>query len=144
MQHAPITLKPVAHSVGELLAVPSAIQGHELLHSSMYNQADVFLFHDFSKKERRSNDFCGVALPANNLYQRALARRQIEVAESRLHPAIYLEPGIPENSSESCKSFPDLKLGYCPQCVTATLAAERQPGSDPSMSLIAARSIRHL
>lgn len=76
-------------------------------------------------------------------YQRALARRQIDVAESRLHPAIYLEPGIPENSSESCKSFPDLKLGYCPQCVTATLTAERQPGSDPSMSLIAARSIRH-
>ena len=57
---------------------------------------------------------------------------------------IYLEPGIPENSSESCKSFPDLKLGYCPECVTATLAAERQPDSDPSMSLIAARSIRHL
>jgi hypothetical protein len=144
VQHAPITLKPVAHSVGQLLTVPSAIQGHELLHSSIYNQADVFLFHDFSKKERRSNDFCGVALPANNLYQRAWARRQIDVAESRLHPAIYLEPGIPENSSESCKSFPDLKLGYCPQCVTATLAAERQPGSDPSMSLIAARSIRHL
>jgi len=71
VQHAPITLKPVAHSVGQLLTVPSAIQGHELLHSSMYNQADVFLFHDFSKKERRSNDFCGVALPANNLYQRA-------------------------------------------------------------------------
>jgi hypothetical protein len=110
----------------------------------MYNQADVFLFHDFSEKERRSNDFCGVALPANNLYQRAWARRQINVAESRLHPAIYLEPGIPENSSGSCKSFPDLKLGYCPQCVTATLAGERQPGSDPSMSLIAARSIRHL
>ena len=81
----------------------------------MYNQADVFLFHDFSEKERRSNDFCCVALPANNLYQRAWARRQIDVAESRLHPAIYLEPGIPENSSESCKSFPDLKLGYCPQ-----------------------------
>jgi hypothetical protein len=57
VQHAPITLKPVAHSVGQLLTVPSAIQGHELLHSSIYNQADVFLFHDFSKKERRSNDF---------------------------------------------------------------------------------------
>jgi hypothetical protein len=144
VQHAPITLKPVAHSVGQLLTVPSAIQGHELLHSSMYNRADVFLFHDFSKKERRSNDVCGVALPANNLYQRARARRQIDVTESRLHPAIYLEPGIPENSSESCKSFPDMKLGYCPQCVTATLAAERQPGSDPSVSLITARSIRHL
>jgi hypothetical protein len=134
VQHAPITLKPVAHSVGQLLTVPSAIQGHELLHSSMYNQADVFLFHDF----------CGVALPANNLYKRAWARRQIDVARSRLHPAIYLEPGIPENSSEICKSFPDLKLDYRPQCLTATLAAERQPGSDPSMSLIAARSIRHL
>jgi hypothetical protein len=50
VQHAPITLKPVAHSVGQLLTVPSAIQGHELLHSPMYNQADVFLFHDFSKR----------------------------------------------------------------------------------------------
>jgi len=37
-----------------------------------------------------------------------------------------------------------LKLGYCPQCVTATLAAKRQSGSDLSMSLIAARSIRYL
>jgi len=52
--------------------------------------------------------------------------------------------GSQRTSSESRKSFPDLKLGYCPQCVTATLAAERQPASDPSMSLIAARSIRHL
>jgi hypothetical protein len=50
VQHAPITLKPVAHSVGQLLTVPSAIQGHELLHSSMYNHPDVFLFHDFSER----------------------------------------------------------------------------------------------
>jgi hypothetical protein len=77
----------------------------------MYNQAEVFLFQDFSKKKGRGN------LPrARNL----------------------------ENSSESCKSFPDLKLGYCPLYVNATFAAERQPGSDPSISVIAARSIRHL
>jgi hypothetical protein len=138
-----MTLKPVAHSVGQLFTVPSAIQGHERLHSSMYNQVDVFLFQDFSKKERRRNDFCGAALPANNLYQRAWARRQLDAAESRLHPAILSRAKNPENSSESCKSFRDLKLGYCPECVTATLAAERQSGSDPSMLLIAARSIRH-
>ena len=58
VQHAPMTLNPVGHSVGQLFTVPSAVQGHERLHSSMYNQAGVFLFHDFSKKDWRSNDFC--------------------------------------------------------------------------------------
>jgi hypothetical protein len=71
----------------------------------MYNQADVFLFQDFSKKERRSNDFCGVALPANNLYQRVWARRQIDAAESRLHPAIYLEPRIQRTAQKAVNLF---------------------------------------
>jgi hypothetical protein len=47
----------------------------------MYNQADVFLFQDFSKKDGHRNDFWGIALPANNLYQRAWARGQIDAAE---------------------------------------------------------------
>jgi hypothetical protein len=62
-----MALNPIGHSVGQFLTVPSAVQGHERLHSSTYNQANVFLFQDFSKKERRSNDFCGVALSDNNL-----------------------------------------------------------------------------
>jgi hypothetical protein len=52
--------------------------------------------------------------------------------------------GSQRTAQKAVNLFLILKLGYCPQCVTATLAAERQPGSDPSMSLIAARSIRHL
>jgi hypothetical protein len=144
VQHAPITLKPVARSVGQLITVPSAIQGHELLHSSMYNQADVFLFHDFSKKERRSNDFCGVALPANNLHQRAWARRQIDVAESRLHPATYPGARNLENSSEAVNRFLFETGSFAHSASLLPSQLNASPGSDPSMSLIAARSIRHL
>ena len=71
----------------------------------MYNQADVFLFQDFSKKEGRSNDFCGVALLANNLYHCAWARPQIDAAESRLGPAIYLEPGIQKTALKGVDLF---------------------------------------
>jgi len=35
--------------VGQRLNFPSAVRGHERFHSSTYNQAGVFLFHDFSK-----------------------------------------------------------------------------------------------
>jgi hypothetical protein len=45
-------------------------------------------------KKRAQQRFLGGALLANNLYQRAWARRQIDAAESRLYPAIYLGPGI--------------------------------------------------
>jgi hypothetical protein len=51
---------------------------------------------------------------------------------------------ISSQGSQKTAQEADLKWVICPQRVTATLAAERQPGSDPSMSLIAARSIRHL
>jgi hypothetical protein len=56
-QHAPMTLNPIGHSVGQRFTLPSAVQGHERLHSYTYNRARVFLFHDFSKKIWRSNDF---------------------------------------------------------------------------------------
>jgi hypothetical protein len=69
-------LNPVGHSVDQLFTVLAAVKDHERLYSSTYNRAGVFLFHDFSKKKGRSNDFLGVALPANNLYQRAWARQK--------------------------------------------------------------------
>jgi hypothetical protein len=50
VQHAPIPLNPVGHSVAQRFNVPSAVRGRERLHSSTYNQAAVFLFHDFSKR----------------------------------------------------------------------------------------------
>jgi hypothetical protein len=103
----------------------------------------AYFYSAIFEKGLAQQRFLGVALLANNLYQRAWARRQIGAAEPRLYPTIYLSQESREQP-RSCKSFPDLKLGYCPQCVTATLAAKRQSGSDPSMSLITARSIRHL
>jgi hypothetical protein len=45
-----MTFSPVSHSVGQRFNVPSAVRGRERLHSSTYNQAGVFLFHDFSKR----------------------------------------------------------------------------------------------
>jgi len=42
-------LDAISHSVRQCFTVPSAVQSHELLHSSMYNRASVFLFHDFEK-----------------------------------------------------------------------------------------------
>jgi hypothetical protein len=45
-----MALNPIGHSVGQFLTVPSAVQGHERLHSSTYNQAVEFLFQDFKKK----------------------------------------------------------------------------------------------
>jgi hypothetical protein len=57
MQHAPMTLNPVGHSVGQRSIVPSAVQGHERLHSSMYNRAGRIFIPRFSKKGWRSNDF---------------------------------------------------------------------------------------
>jgi hypothetical protein len=50
VQHTPVLLNPVGHSVDQLFTVPLAVQGHERLHSSTYNRADVFLFHDFRKR----------------------------------------------------------------------------------------------
>ena len=104
VQRAPMTFSPVSHSVGRRFDVPSAVRGRECLHSSTYNQAGVFLFHDFSKRigERC---FLRVALLADKLYQRVWARPQIADAESRF---------------------------YCPECVPATLAAKRQSDSDLS------------
>ncbi|HEU5238862.1 MAG TPA: hypothetical protein VFU37_17145 [Pyrinomonadaceae bacterium] len=43
-------MNPIGHSVGQRFNVPSAVHGHERLHSSTYNQAGVFLFHDFRKR----------------------------------------------------------------------------------------------
>jgi len=45
VHRAPMTFSPV----GQRLNVPSAVRGRERFHSSTYNQAGVFLFHDFSK-----------------------------------------------------------------------------------------------
>jgi hypothetical protein len=45
-----MTLNLIGHSVGQRFTVPSAVKGHERLHSSMYNRAGVFLFHDFRKR----------------------------------------------------------------------------------------------
>jgi hypothetical protein len=42
-----MTLNPVGDLGGQRFTVPSAVQGRERLHSSTYNQAGVFLFHDF-------------------------------------------------------------------------------------------------
>jgi hypothetical protein len=52
-----MTLKPIGHSVGQRFTVASAVKGHERLHSSTYNRAAAFLFHDFLKKDWRSDDF---------------------------------------------------------------------------------------
>jgi hypothetical protein len=49
VQHALVTLNPFGHSVGQRFIVPPAVLGDERLHSSTYNRAGVFLFHDFSK-----------------------------------------------------------------------------------------------
>jgi hypothetical protein len=49
VQHAPIPLNPVDHSVGQLFTVPAAVKDHERLYSSTYNRAGAFLFHDFRK-----------------------------------------------------------------------------------------------
>jgi len=49
-------LNPIGHSVGQFFNVPSAVKGHERLHSSTYNQAGAFLFQDFLRKAG-SNDF---------------------------------------------------------------------------------------
>jgi hypothetical protein len=49
VQHAPIPLNPVGHSVDQLFTVPAAIKDHERLCSSTYNRAGVFLFHDFRR-----------------------------------------------------------------------------------------------
>jgi hypothetical protein len=58
-----------------------------------------FLFHDFGKRAGAAM-ILGVALLANNLYQRAWARRQIDAAEPRLYPAIYPGARNPENSQK--------------------------------------------
>jgi hypothetical protein len=44
-----MALKPIGHSAGQRFTVRSAVQGHERLHSSTYNRAGIFLFHDFLK-----------------------------------------------------------------------------------------------
>jgi hypothetical protein len=73
-----MALNPIGHSVGQFLTVPSAVQGHERLHSSTYNQAVEFLFQDFKKSWQQR--FFGVALLAINDSQRAWVRRQIDAA----------------------------------------------------------------
>jgi hypothetical protein len=45
-----MTFSSVGHSVDQRFNIPSAVRGDERLHSSTYNQAGVFLFHDFWKK----------------------------------------------------------------------------------------------
>jgi hypothetical protein len=52
-----MTLNPIGHSVGQRLTLPSAVQGHERLHSSTYNRAGVFLFHDFLQKDLAQQRF---------------------------------------------------------------------------------------
>src|SRR6266403_4557723 len=99
-----MTLKRIGHSVGQRFTVPSAVQGHERLHSSMYNRAGVFLFHDFRKRTGAAT-ILGVAPRANNLYQRAWARGQIDAAGPRLYPAIYPGARNPENNSEAVNLF---------------------------------------
>ena len=104
----------------------------------------AYFYSTIFEKGLAQQRFLGVAPLANNLYQRAWARRKIDAAEPWLYPATY--PGARESREQlrSCKPFPDLKPGYLPTARHRYLAAKRQSRSDFSMSLIAARSICHL
>jgi hypothetical protein len=96
VQRAPMTFSPVGHSVDQRFNVPSAVRGHERLHSFTYNQAGVFLFHDFFKKDWRSDDFWVSLYFPIILTSVPGVRRQINAAGSRFYPVICLEPGIEE------------------------------------------------
>jgi hypothetical protein len=140
VQHAPIPLNPV----GQLFIVPAAVKDHERSYSTTYNRAGLFLFHDFRKRAAAAMIFA-VSLYPPIIFTKVPGRGDNSTPLNRGCILQFISSQDPESSSESCKSFPNLKLGYCPECVTATLAAERHPpGSDPSKSLIAARSIHHL
>jgi hypothetical protein len=89
-------LKPVAHSVGQLFTVPSAVRGRERLHSSTYNQAAVFLFHDFSKRIGAPMIFA-VSLYEPISFTSASGRGDKSPPLNRgCILEIYLEPGIEE------------------------------------------------
>ncbi len=102
----------------------------------------AYFYSTIFEKGLAQQRFLCVALLANNLYQRAWARRQIDAAEPHGCILQFIWSQESKEQLRSGKSFPDLKLGHGPQCVTATVAAKRQSGSDRSMSLITTRSIR--
>src|SRR5260370_42491859 len=65
----------------------------------------AYFYSTIFEKRLAQQRFLGVALLANNLYQRAWARRQIDAAEPWLYSATYPGARNLENSSEAVNLF---------------------------------------
>jgi hypothetical protein len=94
------------------------------------------------QKGLAQRSFLGVALLANNLY----SVPGCDGKSTRLDRGCILQFIWSQESREQLrrrKSFPGFETGFIAHSAfTVTLAAKRQSGSDPSMSLITTRTIR--
>jgi hypothetical protein len=66
----------------------------------------AYFYSTIFEKGLAQQRFLGVAPLADNLYQRAWARRQIDAAGPRSYPAIYPGARNPENNSEAVNLIP--------------------------------------
>ena len=104
-----MTLNPIGHSVGQHFTVPSAVQGHERLHSPNVQPCRRIFIPRFSKKDWRSNDFW-VSLHLPIIFASVPGHGD---KSTPLNPGCILQFIWTQESREqlrSCKPFPDLKL----------------------------------